>query len=134
MTTPMQPVPAAQPVPKVRFKVEPEESGQLEQLLIENKKAKDEADVAGERSDELKAAIKNWLLSLFPDGKGLPDAFDITADPHGRYPGYTMTLKGGERVDTKLLAANSPDVYRQFLRPIQKTWELREAGQGGRRR
>lgn len=129
-----QEVPAPPPA-KVRLKVEPEEGGQLEQLLIANKKAHDDATEAGEREGEAKAAIKAWLLSLFPDGAGLPDSFDIVADPHGRYPAYTMTLKGvgSFRLDTELLKTQAPEQYVRFAKPVTPTWELREST-GGRRR
>jgi hypothetical protein len=125
----------AQPAkpPKVRLKVEPEAGGQLEQFLIENKKAHDDAEQASEREDEFKKAVKAWLLSLFPDGQGLPDGFDIAADPHGRYPGYSMTLKGGKRFDTKRFGGDFPDVYERYEVEITPTWELRESQQGRRR-
>jgi hypothetical protein len=126
VTTPQQP----QPKKKVRFKVEPEPGGQLEQYLIQNKLAKDEADVAGEAADQYKASVKAWLLSLFPNQADLPDAFDIPPDPHGRYPGYSMTLKGGFRIDTD--AVRDAGMYERFAKPVTPSWDLREAG--GRRR
>jgi hypothetical protein len=135
MTTP-QPIP--QPREKKRVKVEPEEGGQLEQFLVENKKAYDDAIVANEDADKYKAAIKAWLLSLFPpadDGTpnpDLPDAFDIAADPHGRYPAYTMTLKGGMRVDTEAL--KEAGYYERFAKPTRPSWDLRESSGGRRRR
>lgn len=126
MTTP-------QPRPKKRLKVEPEPGGRLEQLLVENKRAHDEQEAAGEREDEYKQAVKNWLTGLFPDGAGLPDAFDITADPHGRYPAYTMTLKGGKRFNAKAFRADAgDDVYERYEVGITPSWELRESERGGR--
>ena len=130
----MTAVPAQPAPPKKRLKVEPEPGGQLEQFLVAFKQGKDEADVAAEKSEEFKAAIKNWLLSLFPDGEGLPDAFDITADPHGRYPAFTMTLKGGFRLDTERMKAESPETYVAFAKPVTPSWELRESSGGRRRR
>jgi hypothetical protein len=132
MTTPVP-----QPKPKKRVKVEPEEGGQLEQFLVENKKAYDAATVADEDADKYKAAIKAWLLSLFPpleDGTAnpdLPDAFDIPPDPHGRYPGYTMTLKGGMRLDTD--AIKQAGLYETYAKPTRPSWDLRESSSGRRR-
>jgi hypothetical protein len=132
-----EPVPQpAPPVPqpaRKRAKIEPESGGKLEQLLISNKKADDAESVAKEAHEELKAAIKAWLLSVFPDPADLPDAFDITADPHGRYPAYTMTLKGGWRVDSKTMAAEDPETYQRWLKPVKASWELRENKGGARR-
>lgn len=119
--------------PRKRMKVEPEPEGQLEQLLIANKAAHDSAVEANDAEKEYKQAIKSWLLSLFPDPAGLPDSFDITADPHGRYPGYTMTLKGGYMLDAKAMKAQSPETYAAWRKPVSKSWELREADTGGRR-
>lgn len=117
---------------KRRLKVEPDPGSRLEQLLVQNKQAHDEAEVAKEREDETKAAIKAYLLSLFPDGSGLPDAFDIAADPHGRYPGYSMSLRGGLRFDSKRFGAEVPGLYEQYKVEITPSWELRESGQGRR--
>jgi len=117
---------------KKRFKVEPDNGGQLQQLLIEHAKAKDEAEAAGEREDDLKAAIKAWLLSLYPDGQGLPDAFDIAADPHGRHPAYTMTLKGGMRFDSKLYKELNGD-YEEYMVPVTPSWDFRRTQAEGRR-
>jgi hypothetical protein len=135
--------PQPQPAPKNRLKVEPESGGQLEQFLIENKKAHDAEVSAREDEAAYKLSVKTWLLSLFPpslDGTpnpDLPDAFDIAADPHGRYPAYTMTLKGKDsfRLDTEVLKAQAPEVYEHFSVPVTPAWELRESTQGrGRRR
>jgi hypothetical protein len=119
---------------KRRVKVEPEPGGQLEQYLIENKKAHDDAEQANEREGEFKRAIKAFLLGLFPDGQGLPDGFDIAADPHGRYPGYSMTLKSGKRFDQKLFLKDAGEaLYQRYEVEITPTWELRESQQGRRR-
>ena len=131
-----------QPAPKTRFKVEPIPGGQLEQFLIENKKAHDAAEAAKEAEEGYKLAVKNWLLSLFPpnlDGTpndGLPDAFDIAADPHGRYPAYTMTLKGvdSKRLDTERIKIEREDIYAFYSKPVTPSWELRESTQGRSRR
>jgi hypothetical protein len=118
---------------KKRFKIEPEPGGQLEQLLIENKKAYDAKEEAAETEAETKARIKAFLLSLFPDGTGLPDAFDIAGDPHGRYPGYSLTLKSGKRFNSKLFLADAgEELYQRYEVAITPTWELRE-NTGGRR-
>jgi hypothetical protein len=116
---------------KVRKKIEPQEAGQLEQLLVQFADAQDEAEVAKERSDELKAQIKAWIISLFEDPSLLPDAFDITGDPHGRYPAFTMTLKGGKRVDTEEMKQDG--IYERYAKDTTPTWELRAATQGRRR-
>lgn len=124
-------------LPKKRFKVEPEPGSQLEQFLVEHKRAKDAAAAASEQEAEYKAAIKSYLLSLFPDGTGLPDAFDIAADVHGRYPGYSMSLKGvgSFRLDTELFKNEAPATYVQYAKPVTPSWELRESAQGqGRKR
>jgi hypothetical protein len=127
------PTPVPQPKAKVRAKVEPEEGGQLEQFLIANKKAYDDATVANEAADEYKSKIKAWLLSLYENAPDdMPDAFDIAADPHGRYPGYTMTLKGGMRVDTEAL--KEAGYYERFAKPTRPSWDLRESSGGRRRR
>jgi hypothetical protein len=117
--------------PKRRKKIEPQEAGQLEQLLVQFSKAQDEADVAKEQEAELKAQIKSWIISLFDDPALLPDAFDITGDPHGRYPGFTMTLKGGHRTDTEQMKQDG--VYERYQVDTTPTWELRAATQGRRR-
>lgn len=124
------------PLPKKRVKVEPEPGGQLEQFLIAHKKAHDEADAASEQEEEYKKAVKSWLLSLFENPEDLPDAFDIAADAHGRYPGYTLTLKGvgAFRLSTERLKAAEPEKYVQYAVPVTPTWELRESTQGRRRR
>jgi hypothetical protein len=124
-------VPVPQPVPKKRLKVEPEPGGQLEQFLVANKLAHDEADSWNEREAEFKQAVKSWLLSLYPDPADLPDGFDIPADAHGRYPAYSMTLKKGRRFDAKLyLAAAGEEAYGQYVVDTTPTWELRESTQG----
>jgi hypothetical protein len=117
--------------PKVRKKIEPMEAGQLEQLLVQWNKAKDDAAVAAEAEAELKGQIKAWILSLFDDPAALPDAFDITGDPHGRYDALTLTLKGGKRVDTEQMREDG--VYDTYARDTTPTWELRAATQGRRR-
>lgn len=122
------------PRPKRRLKVEPEPGGQLEQLLIAGKAAADAEKAASEAAEEYKAAVKRWLLSLFPDPDDLPDAFDIVADPHGRYPAYAMTLKGGFRVDSTAMKKEDPETYVRWARKIQPTWELRPVSTGGRGR
>lgn len=132
---PVTGTPQAQPprkVKKTRLKIEPEAAGQLEQLLVEYRRAHDSFEEAKEREAELKAQIKAWVLSLFPGGKGLPEGFDITGDPHGRYPAYGMTLKGGKRVNTERLREDG--LYDQYADETTPSWELREVTQGGRRR
>lgn len=127
-------VPQAQPPrkpKKVRLKIEPEPAGQLEQLLIQWKQAKDKLAESAEAEAEYKAAIKAWVLSLFPGGKGLPEGFDITGDPHGRYLGLTMTLKGGRRVNTERMKQDG--IYERYADESSPSWDLREATQGGRR-
>ena len=140
MTVPLNtvtPIPQPQPPrrdprkPKVRAKIEPLEEGQLEQLLIEYKKAKDAFEERKEAEAELKAKIKAWILSLYPDGKGLPDAFDIVGDAHGRYDPLTMTLKGGKRTDIE--AMKQDGVYERYQKDTTPAWELRVSDQGGRR-
>lgn len=126
--------PQPQPRPRRRLKVEPEPGGQLEQYLVANKQHHDDAEQAAEQEDEYKKAVKAWLLSLFPDPADLPDGFDIAADPHGRYPAYSMTLKGGRRLDSKRLHADIPDLYEKYEVDITPTWELRESSPGRRRR
>jgi hypothetical protein len=133
--------PQPQPKAKKRLKVEPEAGGQLEQFLIANKAGHDAAEAAKEAEDTYKAGIKLWLLRLFPPGPDgtphpdLPDAFDIAADPHGRYPAYTMTLKGVDsfRFNTERAKTERPDIYDYFKTPVTPSWELREST-GGRRR
>jgi hypothetical protein len=110
---------------KKRVKVEPIPEGKLEQLLIANKRAKDAADIAGEEASVTKSEIKAWLLDLFPDGKR-PDAFDIPADAHGRYPAYSMTLKEGFRLDTTAMKAEDPELYVRYAKKSAPVWELRE--------
>lgn len=117
---------------KRRLKVDPDPGGRLEQLLIQNKESHDSAVSAGEAESDLKAAIKAFFLNLFPGGEGLPDAFDIAADPHGRYPAYTMTLKGGSHLDTERMKAEAMATYESYLKPSKPSWELRESG-GGRK-
>lgn len=114
-----------------RMKIEPQPEGQLEQLLISNKAAKDKAEVANEEEAEYKAAIKSWLLSLFASNpQDLPDAFDIAGDPLGRYPAYTMTLKTGTRVDTEAMKQDGS--YERYAKPTAPSWELRPTQQGRR--
>jgi hypothetical protein len=122
-----------QPKPKKRIKVEPEPEGKLEQLLVENKRARDEADIAGERADDLKGQIKAWLLDLF-SGEDVPDAFDIPADAHGRYPAYSLTRQEGFRLDTEAMKNQAPEVYVRFAKKQQPSWTFRESKQQGRRR
>lgn len=117
--------------PKTRKKIEPMEAGQLEQLLVKFAEAQDEAEVAKEAEAELKAQIKAWIISLFDDPAALPDAFDITGDAHGRYPAFTMTLKGGKRVDTEEMKQDG--IYERYAKDTTPTWELRAATQGRRR-
>lgn len=119
---------------KKRFKIEPDTGGQLEQLLITHKVAYDAKETAAEAEADTKARIKAFLLSLFPDGEGLPDSFDIAGDPHGRYPAYTLTLKGGTMFDSKAFRADVGDeLYQRYKKPITPSWELRE-NNGGQRR
>lgn len=135
----MKPVP--QPKPRKRVKIEPEEGGELEQFLIVNTRAAGAAKEAGEEAEEYKLAVKNWLLSLFPpleDGTpnpGLPDAFDITADPHGRYPAYTMSLKEGRHLDSEAMRRDGvyDTIHDAYSVPNKPAWELRQSTQGGRR-
>lgn len=133
MTTPVPDGPEPQPKPKKRYKVDPAAGGQLEQFLVAHKAAHDALIEAREREAETSKQIKAFLISLFPDGTGLPDAFDIAGDPYGRYTPYTMTLKGGSRVDVKLLQQENPAFYNHYLRPITPTWELRPSTPRGRR-
>jgi hypothetical protein len=130
--TVVTPVVIAQPEParpKRRLTVQPEEGGQLEQFLVANKEASDRAAEARDEADEFKSSIKTWLLgvgALLPEG--LPDAFDIAADPHGRYPGYTMTLKEGHHLDKEAMVRDGHgDLYERYLVPNKAAWELRES-------
>jgi hypothetical protein len=113
---------------KKRVKVEPVAEGELEQLLIEFKKAKEQAAEGKEREEELKARIKGFLLTGVPE-ELLPDAYDIPGDPNGRYPGFSLTLKGGRRLDTDTLKRLAPEVYEAYLVDQKPAWELREAQQ-----
>jgi hypothetical protein len=126
--------PVPQPPAKRRLRVEPEPGGQLEQFLIANKAAHDAKTKADEEEADVKTQIKSWLLSLFPNPKDLPDSFDIVADAHGRYPGYTMTLKGGTRLDSKRLREAEPGLYQTYEVKITPSWDLREASTGRRHR
>jgi len=131
---PVRPAPEPQPKPRVKFKIEPEPGGQLEQLLIVNKQAYDRKGEADDIEEETKAAVKGFLLGLFPDGKGLPDTFEIPADAHGRYPAYTLSIKKGKRFDTKKFrTVAGDDLYEQFEVEITPSWELRESTPGRRR-
>jgi hypothetical protein len=136
-TPPVVPAPALpspQPPPKKRAVVQPEPGGKLEQFLIANKQAHDKATEAGEAEAESKAAIKAYLLSLFEGRENeLPDSFIVSADPHGRYPGYTMTLKGGFRLNTEKFKAEQSLLYVQYAEPVKASWELRESRQKGKR-
>ena len=110
--------------PKRRLKIEPEPAGQLEQLLVEYKKASDAAAAASEDEERYKKAIKAWLLDLFTnDPEKLPDGFDIVADPHGRYPGYSMTLKGvgSFRLDGTELQKLEPAKWVQYAKKVTPT-------------
>jgi hypothetical protein len=131
-------VPTPQPQPKrdakpkkTRVTIEPEEAGQLEQLLIEYKRAKDALEERKEAEADYKAQIKAWILSLFPGGQGLPEAFDITGDPHGRYAPLTMTLKGGRHTDVE--AMKQDGIYERYQKDTTPSWELRVSEQRGRR-
>ena len=137
---PLHPV-QAEPVPekpqRKRVKIDPanDPGGTLEQLLIANKEAHDAASEASERESDAKGAIKAYLLDLFQRPEDVPGAIDVAGDPHGRYPGYTMTLKGGKRFNSKAFRELvGEEVYEQFEVDIQPTWELREANPGQRRR
>lgn len=122
-----------QPKPKKRYKIEPAPGGKLEQLLIANKDAHDQNTTAKEAETEAKMQIKAFLLSLFPGGAGMPDAFDIAGDPHGRYPGYTMTLRTGKRFDVNLAKEHMTQAYYEsFEVEITPSWDLREATHGRR--
>jgi hypothetical protein len=132
------PAPVPQPKVKKRVKVEPEEGGELEQFLIANTAAASAAKEAGESAEEWKLAVKTWLLSLFPplaDGTpnpDMPDAFDVTADPHGRYPGYTMTLKEGHHLDADRMRLDGvyDSIHGAYDVPNKPSWELRPDAQG----
>src|SRR5579863_3214525 len=96
MTTPEQVPPRPQ---KRRVKIDPagDPGGELEQLLIRNKQLADKADEAGGEAQDAKDSVKAYLKKLLQAVPGPPpEAVDVAADPHGRYPGYTMTLKGGK--------------------------------------
>lgn len=128
------PVPQPEPgkaKPRKRLKVEPLEGGQLEQFLIMNAAAAEAAAAVGEDADKYKADVKNWLLALFPNPDALPDAFDIAADPHGRYPAYTMTLKGGWHLDTEAMTRDGHgELIERYKTPNRTSWELRASQQG----
>lgn len=138
--TVVTPVVIAQPEParpRRRLTVQPEEGGQLEQFLVANTEAAALAAEAGADADEYKLSIKTWVLgvaSLLPDG--LPDAFDIPADPHGRYPAYTMTLKGGYHLDKEAMIRDGHgELVERYKVPNKESWELRPStGAPGRRR
>ncbi len=141
MTEPVPPLAEEVPAkkPKRRVKIDPagDPGGTLEQLLIENKRLSDAATEAGEEANTAKAAVKAYLLDVCgADPKGLPDAIDVAGDPHGRYPGYTMTLKGGRRFDQAAFREFAGDeLYERFETDITPSWELRPSQQGqGRRR
>jgi hypothetical protein len=124
-----------QPRARKRFKVEPEQGGRLEQFLIVNKLAADAEAEAREAAGAYKESIKGWLLALFPDPADLPDAFDIAADPHGRYPAYTMTLKTGSHLDRGAMERDGvyEGIRERYSVPNRASWELREST-GGRKR
>lgn len=127
-----QPQPKRDAKPKkTRAKIEPESEGQLEQLLIAYKRAKDEFEEKKEAQEEFKAQIKAWILSLYPGGQGLPEAFDIVGDAHGRYDPLTMTLKGGHHTDTERMKQDG--IYERYQKETTPSWELRVSEQRGRR-
>jgi hypothetical protein len=136
-TAPVTPEPQPEKPQRKRVKIDPanDPGGTLEQLLIANKEAHDAASEAGERESDAKGAIKAYLLDLFQRPEDVPGAIDVAGDPHGRYPGYTMTLKGGKRFDTKRFRSEVGDeLYEQFEVDITPSWELRESNPGQRRR
>ncbi len=126
--------------PRRRVKIDPanDPGGELEQLLIANKQRSDKADEAGTEADEAKAAVKAYLKALLAATPGTPpEAVDVAADPHGRYPGYTMTLKGGKRFNARgFREAVGDELYTLYEVDITPSWELREVqpGQGRRRK
>ncbi len=137
--TELKPEPVPEKKPKRRVKIDPakDPGGELEQLLIRNKQLGDKADEAGTDADEAKAVVKAFIKQLIAAMPGEPpEAVDIAADPHGRYPGYTLTLKGGKRFNSKAFReAVGDELYQLYEVDITPTWELREAQQGqGRRR
>jgi hypothetical protein len=132
MTTPQ-----AQPEKRKPAKIDPEPGGQLEQILMANKQAHDLAAQYKEEESDTKSQVKNYLLSLYAGREHeLPDSFVIAADPHGRYPGYTMTLKSGTHIDYEILKGSEPPLFAAVERyrvPNKPSWELRENTGGGRR-
>jgi hypothetical protein len=68
-----------------------------------------------------------------PEGTTLPDGFDVPADAHGRYPGFSLTMKSGWRLDTDALKEGDPATYIKYAVKSKPTWELREKQPRGRR-
>jgi hypothetical protein len=137
MSSPFTPAPLPQPQPeppkpKRRAKVEPQPESRLEALLLTFHRAKEDAEAAAEVASDLKSKIRAELLAMA--GADLPDAFDISEDPEGRFPGYTMSLKTSRRLDTSELKENEPGTYDRYAKWSQPSWELRERSSGGRRR
>jgi hypothetical protein len=134
---PLHPLAVPEKKQKRRVKIDPanDPGGELEQLLIVYNEASARAAEAGSEADDAKDAVKALLKGLLSAIPGPPvEAVDVAADPHGRYKGYTMTLKGGKRFNSKgFREAVGDELYEQFEVEITPTWELREAQTGQRR-
>jgi hypothetical protein len=113
-----------EPVIKKRLKIEPQPGTRLELLMAEHDRAKVEADAAKEKEDELKAAIQGELSAL-ADPDSLPDAFDIPADPAGRWEAYSYRwVNGGWRIDSKAMQEQDPVTYVKWAKKSKGHWEF----------
>lgn len=115
----------AQPKIKVRKKLEPEEGSQLSLLFhqlpaLEAAKKQAEEDLATH-----KRKIQQEVARGITDPNDMPDVFQIPADPHGGYPGYTLAARDGAwRLDSEAMKSEDPGTWQKWAKQGRPYWEL----------
>lgn len=120
----MTAAPKPQRQPKVS-KIDPPSDSRLASLLTEYSRAKDEETAAKERAAELQSQIRATVLE--DAGDDVPEKFEVAADPHGGYPGYTFYWTAeGWTCDTKRMKSEDPETWVKWAKKRDGFWTFKE--------
>lgn len=96
----------------------PEPGSRLETLIRQRSRIQPKYDELAEQMEAIKAGIKWEMAALRPGQTPVTLVSPLLPKP------LTLSAKTSNRVDTKKLKAEYPDIHKDCLKPTT-TWELR---------
>lgn len=96
----------------------PEPGSRLEQLVRTRARLQPKLDELIEQMDAVKAGLKSEMAAARPGQTPVTLVSPLLPKP------LTLTAKTSNRVDTKKLKADYPEIHSECLKPTT-TWELR---------